>query len=32
VNVDGNQVLVFHKNFQKYGKTLCFLVPHGKTI
>jgi hypothetical protein len=24
VNVDGNQVLVVHKNFQKYGKTLNF--------
>jgi len=32
VNVDGDQVLVVHKYFQIYGKTLCFSVLHGMTI
>jgi hypothetical protein len=32
VNVDGDQVLMFHKNFQKFGKTLCLLPPQGQTI
>jgi len=32
VNVDGNQVLVLHKNFQNYGKTLSFVASLGITI
>jgi hypothetical protein len=32
MNVNGNQVLVVHKYFQKFGKTLCLMLSHGKTL